>query len=66
MRSLKLIVSQISIDTEQRKVLREMESSDGGVFMLRKCYNEPEQAPLIYKRLCKDGLPFSYPALLKV
>ena len=65
-RSWKLIISQISIDVEHRKTLRQMESSDAGVFMLRKCLGDSPEIPNHFEQLCKDGLPFKYPAVLKV
>ena len=43
-----------------------MESSDAGVFMLRKCLGDSPEIPNHFEQLCKDGLPFKYPAVLKV
>eukprot|EP00111_Clytia_hemisphaerica_P000401 TCONS_00001106-protein len=64
-RSWKIIISQISVDVEHRKTLRHLESSDAGVFMLRKCLNDAPEIPNHFEQLCKDGLPFKYPTVLK-
>ena len=64
-RQWKLIVSQLSIKAEHRKTLRKLESDEPTVFMTRKCLGENVNL-LQIQQLCKDGLPFKYPDVLKV
>lgn len=63
-RRWKLIVSQLSVDSDQRDSLRKVEDSEGGVLMLRKCLGTPSNT-IHHNKLCKDGLPFTYPNILK-
>ena len=62
-RRWKLIISQLSILSRQRTVLRQVEDHDAEVVMLRKCLTSPVDA-YHYETLCKDGMVFQYPEVL--
>jgi hypothetical protein len=64
-RQWRLIVSQLSVNADHRKTLRKLESDEPSVFMMRKCFGENTNV-LQLQQLCKDGLPFKYPSVLKV
>lgn len=59
-----LIISQTFIDKSHRKTLRELEDDNPSVFMLRRCFGDSRNQ-IHYNELCKDGLHFKYPTLLK-
>lgn len=64
-RRWKLVVSQLTTFSHHRDTLRKVEDSELGILMLRKCLGT--RVDVIYhKKLCKDGLPFSYPDVLQV
>ena len=64
-RRWKVLVTQLSIQASHRDTLRKVEDTDTGVLMLRKCLGSPVRS-VYHSKLCKDGLPFSYPEILYV
>jgi len=63
-RQWEIIISQLSMRIEHRKILRRVEDSGTSVLMLRQCLGTPVNS-IHQTKVCKDGLPFVYPNVLQ-